>query len=67
VSWSIVGHKGVAMMTFWNRLTRLFVRKPVSFSEAKEGREAQEAVERARAAAQHQFQDRTVRNSGWFM
>jgi|TARA_B100000686_G_C16435502_1_gene784294 hypothetical protein len=55
------------MMTFWNRLTRLFVRKPVSFSEAKEGREAQEAVERARAAAQHQFQDRTVRNSGWFM
>lgn len=54
-------------MSFWNRITRLFARKPVSFPEANEGREAQAAVDRARAAAQHQYQESTVRNSGWFL
>ncbi|QPE05789.1 hypothetical protein IT882_07415 [Microbacterium schleiferi] len=55
------------MTTLWNRVTGLFRRKPISYTEAKEGRDAQAEVDRARAAAQHQFHDRTVRNSGWFM
>lgn len=55
------------MRSLWNRLARLFRPKAVSHDEAIAGRAAQDDVDRARAAAQHHYQVRTVQNSGWFM
>lgn len=54
------------MSTWWKRL-RVALRGPgVSSRKAQAGSEAREALERARAGAEHRYQARATQNSHWF-